>query len=489
LSAIPSGQNALLVVPPSGFTVDVSYPSPSQVVPETLWIGITSFDSTDLVDLSAEIVRSDPLGAAAIVPAALALPIGSHSVHALVTDTLGKLRVASRSFAVREHSPAAPLAATQWIQLDFSADRDGDLLPDFPEDLAAFGLGSAAAPVESGIVHDWVVAETVARAQDYYSSPNPSGLPGGDPADLVLSDVAPGSGPFSRICVAGEDPSGGSTIGHVEYDPGNQNPSDVSCDDFAPSGVFPRELLFYSAQSAFQAAFAPMLLQPVGTNPLDATVLGPGYDPGDPDQLARFAIIETGVTTFAQALATIAAHEAGHSVGLVPPGAPGGGLFGGGSGASLSHNLTPSGEVPIENLLMNQGNSFQFRELVGTQGAPLPRLRELNFAYLRGRLVLDDDVTGIFPSPLVDMQPVTILKSGPFQVVIVVTGDFFLDPPQRIRLLGPVTHTLSPTSFVSETELRGTAIVPFLVVGSYAVEVTNPDGLTDVQLGVVTVSP
>jgi hypothetical protein len=259
----------------------------------------------------------------------------------------------------------------------------------------------------------------------------------------------------------------------------------VACDNFLPSGVFPREFFAYAGHAAFQQAFDPVLAQPVGSHPLDDIVLSPNYDPGDPAQLARLTEIESAVLAFAQAVATIAAHESGHSLGLVPKGAPGRGLF----GDSGAHNQEPGGSVPVENLLMNPGFSFSFAELTGAGEEPLPRLRELNHAYLRGRLVLDSRVDGIYPAPLVVwVEPMDLYLSGDPFVTLTILGDHFRDPPD-IRLRGPVLYSLFMPAFVNEAELTGGVILPFLQPGVYDLEVTNGDGQFRVLEGWVSVFP
>ena len=490
LNGIPADEAAVLVVPPAGFTVDVEFADPARVRPESLSLVIGSQRTGSVtIDLAPEIVASDSSGAVAIMPSDTPLAIGTHIAVAAVETTSGRTIVAAQLFAVRQHSPGPPLANGQWVQLDFSEDRDGDGRADFQDDLLAFGLGSAADPASAAIVHDWVIGEVVARSQAFFDETNPSGLPGGDAADVVLSDLPAPAGPYTRICVGGEDPSGGNAIGNVLYDARNGNLADVACDDFLPSGVFPRGMLAYAFQASFQNVFAPLLAFPVGDHPLDATVLGPGYDPDDPAQRARFEEISAGVEGFAQALASITAHEVGHALGMVAPGDPGAGLFGGFSGPEYTHNLTPAGATPSENLLMNEGQSFSFARLAGLEGESPPRIRALNWAYLQGRLVLDPAVTGIYPAPSVQgFDPPTLSRSGPVSVPVTVVGQRFLPTP-TIRLLGPLDFNVLVPTFGDATELTGLAVSSFLDVGTYDVEVTNPDGQVALLPAALTVTP
>jgi hypothetical protein len=157
---------------------------------------------------------------------------------------------------------APPLAGGQWIQLDFDADRDADALADFPVDLASFGLAGGLSAAVDMRVESWVIREIIARAGAFYDE-NPSDLPGGDLLNIKFSADPRPDGPYTRICVAGATPGEGSIIGNVLLDPGNQDKSDEACDDYLPSGVFPREIEYYQDDPSYQAAFAPMLEPPL----------------------------------------------------------------------------------------------------------------------------------------------------------------------------------------------------------------------------------
>lgn len=476
VNAIPDDQNDVLVVPPSGFTVDLTFPYPAEVIPDTLLVKAFPFDGSAAVNLTPAVVdlRSD--GAVVVVPPGTPLSFGSHTIAGWVQRTNGTWGDDRLDVAVRQHAIGAPLETPQWIQLDFEADRDGDGLPDFPDDLTRFGLISSADPSLSFWVQFWIMREIGLRAQGFYHTPDPSRLPGGDAADVTFRTYPPDSGLYTRICVGGEDPTGGPVIGNVRFDPGNGNLADVACDDMLATGIFPRELWTYSGDSTFQDVFDPLVQQPLGTHPLDSVVLSPDYDPSDSEQRQRREDIDLALDTFAQAVATIAAHESGHALGLVPPGPPGGGLYGGRGGAAYTHDLMPDGSVPSENLLMNQGSTFSFRRLIGWGSTPLPRLRELDFAYLRGRLVLDSGVTGIYPPPEVTaISPVGIPSDEGYTATITITGAELRATPS-VRLIGPVIHSLLSEIYVSSTEVTGTVTVPQIAPGVYDVELTNPDG-------------
>jgi len=456
--------------------VDVDFPDPGAVKPETLTILIVSVDDGSAIDVTGDLVVQEPERAVAVVSPSNALTVGTHEVWAFVERPDGTLRTDVLEFAVRRHpTTGPPLADSQWVQLDFAADPDGDGQPDLPGDLDVLGL-LADDPVLADTVIDWVVAEIVSRTQIFFDSPNPSGLPGGDAADIVFDSGPPSTGLFTRICVGGADPSGQGVIGNLMFDPGNGKKDDVACDNFLPSGVFPREILGYSGSSVFEAVFGPLMEVPVGEDPLDPTVLGPDFDPGDPEQLARFQEIETAVSALAQTVATVTAHETGHAIGLVPRGEPGGGLFGGNRGSVDTHNVTPAGETPAANLLMNEGKSFSFAELTGLGGASLPTFRELNFAYLRGRLVLDSRVTGLYPAPVLnECTPAQVSLSGPLVLAYTCTGQGFLATPS-LTFEGPVMLALSSESLVSSEEVTAGFSVLQLAPGTYDLRFENGDG-------------
>ncbi len=489
VGGIPPEDRRLLVLPPSGFLIDVRFPAPDEIVPGSLTVSLrpwTTGDSTGAVPGAQDEERvlerphaSRREGATFTVPASAPLAPGSYTIWASVSRVDGARDAVSLDVAVRYPRTPPPLAGGQWIQLDFSADRDGDGLADFPADLATFGLATGRFPAVDIRVEAWVIDEIVSRTAAFYRA-NPSGLPRGDPLDIHFSPDPPREGEYTRICVAGRTPGEDSFIGNVLLDPGNLDRADDACDDYLPSGVFPRELTYYAEAPAYRAAFGPLLDAPAGSHPLDRVVVGPFHDPRDPLQQARREVLRNGVETFAQLVASVVAHEAGHAMGLVPPGPPGAGLFGGTEDTDFTHNLRPDGSVPEETLLMNPGPSFGFDELAGTNGAALPRLRALNFAYLQGRVLLEPSVDAIHPPPRVAaISPVSIQRDESLLTVIEIQGQAFLDP--IVTLVGPTTFPVLPVGELPAAEggaatLVGQLLTPTLIPGRYDVEIENRDG-------------
>jgi hypothetical protein len=310
---------------------------------------------------------------------------------------------------------------------------------------------------------------------------------------VAFSTTNPGSGDVTRVCIGGEDPGGGINIGEVLIDPKNSNRSSVECGTLPPTGIFPRELLILAGEAAFQAVFNPLRPEtggvPVGAHPLDATVLAPGFDPGtaSPDELARYELVHAAVQGFADMLGTIAAHEAGHALGLVPAGVPGGGLYGGTSGAELNHDVTPAGVSPSESYVMNAGNTFTFARLAGLNGNPLPSFRPIDYAYLRDRLVVDSAVTVLAYPPVVSsIVPSTIIGGSYAQILVNGTG--FLPTPV-IRCINPsYTYNVTGESLVSSSQVRGWVNYSQILPGVYDVELRNPDGQISVLPAALTIA-
>jgi hypothetical protein len=309
---------------------------------------------------------------------------------------------------------------------------------------------------------------------------------------ITVSSTQPTSGDVTRICIGGEDPSGGITIGSILMDYKNSNRTSVECATLPPTGIFPRELLILSGEPAFQAVLGPLMPSaggtPVGAHPADPIVLDPGFDPGSgtPEQLARYQQVQAAIQAFGDALGSIVAHETGHALGLVPAGAPGGGLFGGTVGAQLNHSVLPGGGDPAENFLMNSGYTYTFAKLAGLNGHPLPYFRPIDYAYLRDRVVIDPLVTVLaFPPVASSVSPPIINPTGWTQIF--VSGSGFLPTP-AIRLINPgYTYNLVGEFLVSSSQVRGNVNYVQIPPGVYDVELKNPDGQVSVLPASLTV--
>lgn len=490
LNAVPAAMSSLLVVPPSGFVVNVSFtPTQAPVAPETLQVFDFLWGSAGVVDLTSAL---QPLagGAVGVIPPELALAPGTHSLWAVVRDTAGVSSRAHIDFAVRTPPGGPPIGIGQIVWYDFESDRDATPGPDFAVDLQAFGLGSAVAPTLSAQIEADVIAATLGRVSGAYYAADPNGL-GLDPVFVVFVAESPGGLPdVTQICVGGDAP-GSATIGSILIDPGNSNRSSVECATIPATGIFPRGLLGYQGDTQFQRTFNGLRAQtggvPVGQHLLDPIVLAAGFDRGTapPDQVARYDLIQNAIDVIGRALGSILAHETGHALGLVPPGPPGGGLYGGSSGTNYAHDLTPAGAAPPENYLMKAGPTFTFSKLSGLAGEPLPFFSPLDFAYLRDRVILNSSITALWMPPSV----FSVAPSHVTQSVTIVTidgADFAAPPTVRCRN-ALYTYELIGETWVSSSQIRATVIKSQLPYGVYELEVRNPDGQTAILPAAITV--
>ena len=478
--------NDLLVVPPSGFVINVSWiETDAPIDISSLSVLAEGWDG-HFFSIGSSQFETDGVSSAWLVASRRsAFYTGSYTLHVHLADENGVSGTSTFSFAVREHLAGSPPIGTgQAIWFDFDSDRDATVGSDFDVDLEAFGLRSnAATAAQNAWVREWVIAETLERVRIAYHDSS-TAIPGiVDPIDVVFSDTDPGPSETTRICVGGEDPNGTGILGNVLLDYANSNRASVECATLPATGVFPREMFtYYTGQAAFQQAFDT--LRPgaggtaIGEHPYDVIVLAPGFDPlasGTPlDYVVRFSQIRNAVETLGASLGTILAHETGHALGLVPDGPPGGGLFGGGSGADKAHNLNPDGSKPAVTFLMNGGGQFSFAELAGAAGEPLAEFRPLNHAYLRDRVVLDPSVSVLLAPPSVASISPNVVNTT-FQTVT-ITGEGFADTPALVLSNPTYTYHAIGEQFLSDTQMTAGIVRGQIPPGLYDLTVTNPDG-------------
>ncbi len=493
VNGIPSDMSQVLVLPPTGFVVNVAWqPGDHPVEPESSrYVRAERWGAGPEAWVVSELsVNSDGTGSAGVFQGPL-VP-GTYTLVASVADIQGNQTFAERAVAVRNFSGAVPIGTGQQIWLDFESDRDAIPGADFPVDLESFGLGSAAAPLISSWVLEEVEAAVVARVREVYEAQPMNGLPDPDAVEVSFSSTQPSAGDVTQICIGGQDPSGGITIGSILTDLKNANRTSVECATLPPTGIFPRELLILAGDATFQSVFDPLMPGaggvPVGADPMDAVLLEPGFDPdtASPAGLARYERVQAAIQAFSDMLGSIIAHEAGHALGLVPAGPPGGGLFGGVSGAELNHDVTPDGVSSSENFLMNAGNTFTFERLAGLNGNPLPYFRPIDYAYLRDRVVIDSAVTVLaYPPVASTITPSTISPSGYTQIFVNGTG---FRPTPVIRLLNAAyTYGVTGETVVSSSQVKGWVNRAQIPPGVYDVELKNPDGQISVLPAALTV--
>jgi len=487
LNDIPDDMDDLLVAPPAGFQITLTLDGAGGSAIDTSSLSLASDQDVGSYTAGTDLgplFQVHPSRAAWQLPAGSNLARTTHHLLASIADAAGNVAEVSYGFAVRDFAYGPPLGNLQTIFLDFDQDRSLGPEVDFVEDLRTYGLGSSADPAIESLMRERLVGEIVARAHPYYGRES-DGSPGSDAANVVFVATAP-PGTHSRLCVGGESSLGGSYLGASTMDVNNLNESQDECGGGAIFGVFPQALdNLWGASAEFQATFDPLMASrggtPVGEDPLDAAVTAPGFDPGAAtlEELARFEAIENAVDAFAQAIASVVAHETGHLLGLVAHGPTPAGLYGGTIGGKTDHNVTPSGAHPSENFVMNAGGTFSFDEMTGRNGSPLPVFRALNWAYLRDRLALNSQVTGLYPAPQVtSVSPNPLELDPPVSAQLTITGSDFLETPW-IDLLQqglPTPRSLQNVVFVNSQTLQATANMYVVPAGTYDVRVTNPDG-------------
>jgi hypothetical protein len=489
LNDIPDDQNDLLVVPPELFQVTLHFDSAGGSVVDPASLSVTwseAIGGSPAGSELADLLTSSPTRGFYEVPAGSELPRTSHYLTVSIEDAAGNQAQQVYGFAVRDFGLGAPLGATQQVWVDFTRNRSLGPEVDFLEDLREFGLSSTQDPALEQLVRDRLVTEILARAHEVYGR-NADGTPGPDAVNIVFSDTVP-TGTHANLCVGGESPIAPQYLGLTVLDKENLIANEATCSS-SQYGVFPHAIdNLWGGDPAYQDVFGAVDPDlggtPLGENPVDASILTPGFDPfqGTTEQFLRWLEAETAITAFGSLIGTIVAHETGHLVGLVAHGAPPAGLFGGTSGGRLDHNVTPGGSTPAENFVMNAGGSFSFDSITGRNGEPRPAFRPLNWAYLRNRLAINANVTGLFPPPVLTQVTPNPAQypAGQYTVGVTINGDDFLDKPivQVLREGSPTWDNLQNVTFQDPQTLTGTLNVYVVAPDPYPydVRVTNPDG-------------
>jgi hypothetical protein len=484
LNDVPDDMNDLLVVPPDGFQITLLLDGAGGSVIDPASLSITSSEDMGAQQAGTELASLfsvNPTRALWEVPAGSELARTSHYLTASIRDAAGNLSATGvYGYAVRDFPYGAPLGNPQTVFLDFDQDRSLTSEIDLIEDLQEYGLSSAVVTTYETQMRDRVVSEVLTRTHAFYGSPGPDG------ANIVFVDSDPG-GTHARLCVGGESAQGANFLGAEQLDVHNINEGSDHCGASNLFGVWPQAIdNLWGGDGTYQATFFPIDPDeggtPVGEDPLDATVLAPGFDPlaATTPEFNRWLTIQTAVAAFSQAVATAVAHETGHTLGLVAHGPAPGGLYGGDTGSQTDHNVTPTGGTPAGNFVMNQGTSFSFDEITGMSGESLPVFRPLGWAYLRDRVVLDSQVTGLFPPPVLSsVTPNPVDIAPPQSATVTLHGADFLATPTLVELIGvsgPLPQGLLNLVFVDPQTVTG-AVNKFLhPPGTYDVRLVNADG-------------
>lgn len=287
------------------------------------------------------------------------------------------------------------------VDLRSTFQAGGDGVDDFDAPFFELGLMSRSSPEAAATVRSHLLRRVKGHVQGIYGlGPDGAPTPGGVDLRLYFEGDAGAPDPngfngeaFSRIALTGDgDPEDqlAGTFGRALIDWNNQDTED---DAAYGLGVWPAAL----ARGILRNPLGVLLLEPYrpaqggvafGDHPDDAQFLGrDGVDVGTltGDAPQRYAIYELVMDLGSMALASILAHEMGHSLGLVPFGAPPDGLFAG-VRADFTVTLAPDAHIDIEGLnVMQTGGNLNLSEAVGGER---PAFEPLSWAYLRRQLVV-----------------------------------------------------------------------------------------------------
>ncbi|HEX5051427.1 MAG TPA: Ig-like domain-containing protein [Planctomycetota bacterium] len=404
VNAVQASRAVGLVLPPSGFSIDVKASDAANQ-----WVDMGS------VQVQLQGTGSGP-GAATlfadavidyttlhvVVPASAALAEGNWTLTISASDLCGNVGTSTPlQFAVATPNAALlPFERTQvvWIRTDL--DRDGNGTPDFDDDMLRLGLGTAGDPLGTNDrVRSIVLDGILAQSNHLYGRGSR-----GEPIDagsvaLRFTKRQPIAVPHMQMALGGLDPEGDRTrhygsestgiLGRAYFDYRNGDPSERNTTTSPGLGVFPAEMWLYQAtihqqvwpayQTLFAQRFRPLCPDmggtPAGSHALDAIVLAPGFDytTAPTAQRARWQTIMDAADDWASVIGIILAHEVGHSIGLVAPGPAPGGLFG---DASLHDSQAGAAEVMAPSVGYEAMTSLEYG------------FRDLDLAYLRQRVLL-----------------------------------------------------------------------------------------------------
>ena len=268
---------------------------------------------------------------------------------------------------------------------------------DFVEDLRIVGLNGVDIPQEAadaglnGVIQDMVIDSIIGRLNIYFGHEFDGTVT--DESANIRFVLDPDDEALSKIAVGGDDPVPGFTIGRAEFDYRNSNTNDNTSADL---GVFTTNLIDFYINSSFTFKerfndLIPGRGTPVGFNAVDVMTLDPIFDRFDAgntsQQDTRYDSITKAVDAFSRTVATILAHEIGHSLGLVANRAPPRGLFGGEFNASFAGPYTTTFhlDTPANDIM---AAALSFSGSLQT-GANAPAFSYLNMAYLREQILLD----------------------------------------------------------------------------------------------------
>lgn len=404
IDSIDSTRSAGLVLPPSGFAItatasDGGTQSLDMGSVQVLLQGPGSAPSPQTL-LAAATIDFGTMHV--VVPPEPALVEGEWTVVVRISDLSGNVGSSSPlAFSVANPTGALlPFERTQVVWMRTDMDRDGNGTPDFEDDMLRLGFATAGDPLGTNVRMRTIVRDGVlAQANHLYGRGSR-----GEPLDsgsvrLRFTTREPIALQHTQIAFGGLDPEGDKhrlygaestgILGRAFYDYRNGNVAERNITLSPALGVFPAEMWLYQAriheqvwpsfQTVFAQRFRPICPDmggtPAGSHALDAIVLAPGFDEATAsnDQRARYLTLMSAADDWATVMGIILAHEVGHSVGLVAPGAAPSGLFG---DASLHDTYAGAAEVMAPSVGYEAMTTLDYA------------FRDIDLAYLRQRILL-----------------------------------------------------------------------------------------------------
>jgi hypothetical protein len=404
VNGINATRRAGLVLPPSGFTIDVDATDADDQSPD-LGNCEVLLEGSGPGPGSAALLADATIGYSTVrlrVPAGASLAPGAWTLSVRVPDLAGNRgESAPLQFTVVEPTALLqPFERTQivWVRTDL--DRDGNGRADFDDDLLRLGFTTANDPSGTNAYMRRLVLDGIIATSSHLYGRGSRGEPlDGGSVPLRFTTREPIRVQHTQMSLGGLDPEGdrhrvygaGSTgtLGRAYYDYRNANPAERDTSTSPGLGVFPGEMWLYQTSihlqvwptyttafaQRFQALCPDMGGTPAGAHPLDAAVLSPGfaYATASPPERARWQTIMDAADDWCTVIGIVLAHEIGHSVGLVAPGAAPSGLFG---DSSLHDSYAGATEV--------MASSVGYEAMTTLQYA----FRDIDLAYLRQRVLL-----------------------------------------------------------------------------------------------------
>jgi hypothetical protein len=200
------------------------------------------------------------------------------------------------------------------------------------------------------------------------------------------------SGTFSMIGIGGDakvEMMDKGYLGYAHIDKNNKIQNDDSGYGY---GVFTSAILKkafdISLITGILMEFSPIDGTPLGDYEGDMDFLKPGFepDPSAPEkQKNRYELFKIGMELMCKGFPSLIAHEMGHSLGLVPPGAPPSGMFGGAEKAEFISSPATGWHIDIPGLnIMQSGSQLKIEEALGMKAFFEP----LSIAYMQRRLII-----------------------------------------------------------------------------------------------------